>query len=198
MSITYAVNSVTIDNFGRKMTQSEVEADRLYGEVALLEWTDSFLGSMNLAPSDPQDFYQEEEEIIFDRAPQPEQEQRLSKHELKAIEKGITQYLSFDCFYFNKPELDAKIHVALGKGMSKKHIPWIMKTSTRLRNMEASRRSRQKKEDEIRELKEKIHFAKLRKEELLKMNHEEELGLEEMYNELYFLRKFYKSKVNQL
>ena len=38
---------------------------------------------MNLTPSDPQDFYQEEEEIIFDRAPQPEQEQRLSKHELK-------------------------------------------------------------------------------------------------------------------
>jgi len=83
LSITYAVNSVTIDNFGRKMTQSEVEADRLYGEVALLEWTDSFLASMNLTPSDPQDFYQEEEEIIFDRAPQPEQEQRLSKHELK-------------------------------------------------------------------------------------------------------------------
>merc|ERR1719391_607422 len=102
------------------MTQSEVEADRLYGEVSVLAFTDSIFATVNLIPPSPHQFYQEEEEeIVFDDAPQPEQEPRLSKHELKANEKGISQYLSFDSYSLSRRDLDVKIHLALEKGMSK-------------------------------------------------------------------------------
>jgi len=175
------------------MTQSEVAADRLYGEASLL----AFIESLDVNLPQPQQFNEEDdEEIIFADAPQEAQEQRLSKHELEAIEKGISLYLNFDCYFLNKRDLNAKIHLALEKGMSKEHIPWILKTSKKVRNMEAARRSRKKGEEEIRELKEKIQFTRQRKEELLKINEEENLKKDELYNQWQFMRKFYKAQIS--
>jgi len=62
--------------------------------------------------------------------------------------------------------------------------------------MEAARRSRKKGVEEIRELKEKIQFTRQRKEELLKINEEENLKKDELYNQWQFMRKFYKAQIS--
>jgi len=104
---------------------------------------------------------------------------RQPKFENEAFLKGILTFLPFSNFFLSEKLLNHKINIAQEKGLKKEHIPWIKKTSKRVKIIETRRNSKKDKLHEIRVLKFKIRMEKKKQKELKK----EAQYVEKMYEE---------------
>lgn len=104
---------------------------------------------------------------------------RQPKFENEAFLKGILTFLPFSNFFLSEKLLNHKINIAQEKGLKKEHIPWIKKTSKRVKIIETRRNSKERKLKEIRVLKFKIRMEKKKQKELKK----EAQYVEKMYEE---------------
>jgi len=86
---------------------------------------------------------------------------RQPKFENEAFLKGILTFLPFSNFFLSEKLLNHKINIAQEKGLKKEHIPWIKKTSKRVKIIETRRNSKERKLKEIRDKLQRICKTKL-------------------------------------
>jgi len=119
---------------------------------------------------------------------------RQPKYENEAFLKGILTFLPFSNFFLSEKLLNHKINIAQEKGLKKEHIPWIKKTSKRVKTIETIRNSKKRKLAEIRVLKFKIRMEKKKQKELKK----EAQYVEKMYEEWTVRDIFYRHYVKDV